>query len=194
MEQTIEEVLKEYDRFIKGTAFKLNQPDNFKDLIQEGKIALFKAYSTFDESKGPVHPYFMLCIRGGMMNFLTKHGRTIYLPDKIVMKELKKEEKTYKPTISMDIKINSDGDSLYDIIPDTEFDETIDDEELALKNKIKKALHKLPETQREVIILFYGIDKDESLNMRKIGDLLGITRQSVFSRLEIGMRNIKKYL
>ena len=75
---SIEDLLKQYQRYITKVAGTLTNDDYIKEeLIQEANIGIWKAYQSFNETQGTLHSYLISYIRGKMLNYLTDSIRTI---------------------------------------------------------------------------------------------------------------------
>ena len=69
---TFEEVLPQYEPMISSCLRKLHIYKNHELYRQAGRIALWKAWVKFDETKGDFAPYAYRCIHGAMLDELKK--------------------------------------------------------------------------------------------------------------------------
>ena len=143
---------------------------NIEDLVSIGTIGLIKAVNTFDVGKKiKLATYASRCIENEILMFLRRNGKT-------------------KGEVSLDEPLNVDWDGnelLLSDIMGTEPDlcsRGIEDEvDRAL---LRAALAKLPERERLIIELRYGLRKDgDEMTQKEVADILGIS-QSYISRLE----------
>lgn len=140
-----------------------------EDLISIGTIGLIKAVGTYKSDKNvKLATYASRCIENEILMHLRKIGNQ-------------------KTEISFDEPLSSDWDGnellLSDILG-TEADSVMrpleDDVDRML---LLKALDKLPEREKHIISLRFGIGYPEALTQKEVADLLGIS-QSYISRLE----------
>ena len=143
---------------------------NIEDLVSIGTIGLIKAVNTFDvEKKIKLATYASRCIENEILMFLRRNGKT-------------------KGEVSLDEPLNVDWDGnelLLSDIMGTEPDlcsRGIEDE--VDRTLLRAALAKLPERERLIIELRYGLKKDgDEMTQKEVADILGIS-QSYISRLE----------
>ena len=143
---------------------------NIEDLVSIGTIGLIKAVNTFDVLKKiKLATYASRCIENEILMFLRRNGKT-------------------RGEISLDEPLNVDWDGnellLSDIMgtePDLcsrEIEEEVD------RSLLWSALKKLPERERTIIELRYGLHSDgDEMTQKEVADILGIS-QSYISRLE----------
>ncbi len=96
------ELLGVYSRIISLMALSFNLPrDEFDDLCQEGRIALYRACIGYDVNNGAFSTYACACIRNAMTDFASRYGK----------------QKSAESDVSLD-----------DIAPDKVSGESVDDE------------------------------------------------------------------
>jgi len=140
-----------------------------EDLISIGTIGLIKAISTFNPDKNiKIATYSSRCIE----NEILMHIRKI---------------SNQKTEISLDEPINTDWDGnellLSDILG-TDSDSVIRPmEEDAEKKLLMQALSRLPNREREIIFMRFGLSGYQEKTQKEVADLMGIS-QSYISRLE----------
>lgn len=140
-----------------------------EDLISIGTIGLIKAISTFNPDKNiKIATYSSRCIE----NEILMHIRKI---------------SNQKAEISLDEPINTDWDGnellLSDILG-TDSDSVIRPmEEDAEKTLLMQALFRLPNREREIIFMRFGLSGYQEKTQKEVADLMGIS-QSYISRLE----------
>ena len=142
---------------------------NLEDLIAIGTIGLIKAIGTYRRDKNiKLATYASRCIE----NEILMHIRKI---------------SGQKAEVSLDEPINMDYDGnellLSDILG-TDEDMILrpleDDVDLCV---LRQALSELPEREREIVLMRYGLDGHKELTQKEVAQKLGIS-QSYISRLE----------
>ena len=151
---------------------------NLEDLISIGSIGLIKAISTYKTDKNiKLATYASRCIE----NEILMHIRKIT---------------PQKAEVSLDEPINMDYDGnellLSDILG-TEEDMILkpleDDVDLCL---LRQAVRELPEREREIVVMRFGLDGHQELTQKEVAQKMGIS-QSYISRLEKRiMQRLKK--
>lgn len=142
---------------------------NIEDLISIGTIGLIKAVGTFKTDKSiKLATYSSRCIE----NEILMHIRKI---------------SGQKTEISLDEPINTDWDGNELLLSDvlgTDADVVMRPlEENAEYQLLRQALEKLPERERTIIMMRYGLNGRKELTQKEVADALGIS-QSYISRLE----------
>ena len=140
-----------------------------EDLISIGTIGLIKAVNTFRADRNiKLATYSSRCIE----NEILMHIRKI---------------SGQKAELSLDEPINTDWDGnellLSDILgtdSDTVMRPMEDDADRKL---LREALERLPERERTIMILRYGLQGQQELTQKEVADRMGIS-QSYISRLE----------
>ena len=142
---------------------------NIEDLISIGTIGLIKGIGTFNPERNiKLATYCSRCIE----NEILMHIRKI---------------SSRKAEISLDEPINTDWDGnellLSDILG-TDEDLVMRPLEQDVERKLlHEALARLPERERDIINLRFGLDGREEKTQKEVADLMGIS-QSYISRLE----------
>lgn len=142
---------------------------NLEDLISIGTVGLIKAVGTYRRERNiKLATYASRCIE----NEILMHVRKI---------------SGQKAEVSLDEPINTDYDGnelrLSDILgteEDTVSSRLEDDVDLVL---LRQALAELPEREREIVLLRYGLQGRKELTQKEIARKMGIS-QSYISRLE----------
>ncbi len=151
---------------------------NLEDLISIGTIGLIKAVGTYRREKNiKLATYASRCIE----NEILMHIRKI---------------SGQKSEISLDEPINMDYDGnellLSDILgtdEDTVSSALEDDVDLYL---LRQALGELPQREREIVLMRYGLEGRKELTQKEVAQKMGIS-QSYISRLEKRiMQRLKK--
>ena len=139
------------------------------DLISIGTIGLIKAVKTFDpQKKIKLATYASRCIENEILMHLRKVSGQ-------------------RAEVSFDEPLSSDWDGnellLSDILgtePDSVIRPIEDDVDREL---LREALSRLPQRERQIISLRFGLSGRRSMTQKEVADLLGIS-QSYISRLE----------
>ncbi len=87
---------------------------------------------------------------------------------------------------------NEEGSSVLDIIEDTaaESPDTYIQEE-SRRNFVSGLLHKLPEQERTVLSMYFGIGYHEPLNLEEIGENIGLSKERVRQIKEKGLATLR---
>lgn len=151
-----------------------------EDLISIGTIGLIKAINTFNRSKNiKLATYASRCIENEILMYLRRNNKT-------------------KLEVSIDEPLNVDWDGnellLSDILG-TDEDVIYKDLETEVeRSQLKRAISKLGERERTIIMLRFGLNDPDDMEMtqKEVADYLGIS-QSYISRLEKKiMKRLKK--
>ncbi len=142
---------------------------NLEDLISIGTIGLIKAVNTFRPEKNiKLATYASRCVENEILMYIRKIA-------------------SHKADVSLDEPINTDWDGNELLLGDvlgTEADAVSrpmeDDVDLRL---LREALGRLPEKEKTIVTLRYGIDGGQEKTQKEVADMLGIS-QSYISRLE----------
>ena len=142
---------------------------NLEDLISIGTIGLIKAINTFRPDKNiKLATYASRCIENEILMYLRKIA-------------------SHRSDVSLDEPINTDWDGnelkLGDVLgtePDAVSRPLEDDVDLGL---LREALNQLPDKEKTIVRLRYGLGGGREKTQKEVADLLGIS-QSYISRLE----------
>ncbi len=142
---------------------------NIEDLISIGTIGLIKGIGTFNPERNiKLATYCSRCIE----NEILMHIRKI---------------SSQKAEISLDEPINTDWDGnellLSDILGTDEDLVMRPLEQDVERQLLREALARLPDRDRYIISLRFGLDSKPELTQKEVADLMGIS-QSYISRLE----------
>ena len=140
-----------------------------EDLISIGTIGLIKAVKTFDPHKKiKLATYASRCIENEILMFLRRTSRQ-------------------KLEVSLDEPLNTDWDGNELLLSDvlgTDGDIVMRPmEEDAEQQLLREALARLPERERRIVSLRFGLGGRPEKTQKEVADLLGIS-QSYISRLE----------
>jgi RNA polymerase sporulation-specific sigma factor len=186
---SIEDLLKKYQRYLIKVASTLTKDDYIKEeLIQVASIGLFKAYQLYDESKGELHYYLISYIRGSMLTYLTTNTRTIKIPANVIIDNLNNAEGNKDiRTISIETSINEYGDTIQDRISIEEDDNSLDDQQEAIRSLLRQYVSQLKERYQLILKLRYFEEK----TIEEIGQALGISRQAVDLQLTAALHQLQ---
>lgn len=140
-----------------------------EDLVSIGTIGLIKAINTFHPERCiKLATYASRCIENEILMYIRKRGGS-------------------KCEISIDEPLNIDWDGnellLSDILGCEEDGVSYELEKREERRVIREAVDKLPERERLIIGLRFGLDGRREMTQKEVADLLGIS-QSYISRIE----------
>lgn len=140
-----------------------------EDLISIGTIGLIKAISTYDpDKKIKLATYASRCIENEILMYLRKTANQ-------------------KTEVSLDEPINMDCDGnellLIDILGTEEDTVSKNLEEDVDIRVLRKLLSELPEREREIVLMRYGLQGRQEQTQKEVAQTMGIS-QSYISRLE----------
>lgn len=177
-----EEIIKEYDRYIRTVANNFNQSLYTEDLIQIGRIEAIDAHQRLIEGKDS-KSYITTCIKGAMKKYLTQNARTIRIPSNQVFKI------DSIPVYSLDIETNENGELLCNNIPS-------EVSEVQSENKgLRNALNALKPKWKLIVEMYFDLqDTNQPKTFKEIGEELGISRQAVCLQYKKAMKIIQSEL
>ena len=146
-----------------------NTPVGIEDLISIGTVGLIKAVNTFrPEKKIKLATYASRCIENEILMYLRKiSGRKI--------------------EISIDEPLNVDWDGnellLSDVLGTNGDEVNLGIEMEAEKELLLRTVEKLPDRERKIMIMRFGLCSSKEYTQKEVADILGIS-QSYISRLE----------
>lgn len=139
------------------------------DLISVGTIGLIKAVNTFNaDKKIKLATYASRCIENEILMHLRK---VVKIKGEVSLDEPLNVDFEGNELLLSDV-LGTDGDCVF-----TSIESSIDEELLT------KALNKLPERERRIMALRFGLYGMEEMTQKQVADMLGIS-QSYISRLE----------
>ena len=144
-------------------------PTAIEDLISIGTIGLIKAVNTFSPEKNiKLATYASRCIENEILMFLRKTSQ-------------------HKNDISIDEPLNIDWDGnellLSDILGTDEDTVNSGIEDDAEKQVLLETVRSLPERERIIMEMRFGLKTGRELTQKEVADIIGIS-QSYISRLE----------
>lgn len=139
------------------------------DLISVGTIGLIKAVNTFNAEKNiKLATYASRCIENEILMHLRK---VVRIKGEVSLDEPLNVDFEGNELLLSDV-LGTDGDCVF-----TSIESSVDEELL------KKALDKLPEREKRIVALRFGLYGLEEMTQKEVADMLGIS-QSYISRLE----------
>ncbi len=146
-----------------------NTKVDLEDLVSIGTIGLIKGINTYKNDKNiKLATYASRCIDNEILMYLRKN-------------------KKRKADVSLDesLSFDSEGNELHlEDILGTESDiVTKDLEENDMRKIMLKEIGKLPERDKQIMVLRYGLNNNDELTQKEVAELLGIS-QSYISRIE----------
>ena len=146
-----------------------NTGAGIEELISIGTVGLIKAISSFDMEKNiKLATYASRCIENEILMYIRKNS-------------------SHKREISIDepLSIDWDGNELHlsDVLGSDGDIVSRDMENEEEKYILKRAIEDLPEREKVIIEMRYGLKDDVELTQKEVADALGIS-QSYISRLE----------
>ena len=138
------------------------------DLISIGTIGLIKGISTFDYEKGArLATYAARCIENEILMYF-------------------RNQKKRQNDVNINDPIETDGDGNALTFLDVVYEEECFAENLDLKinsKKLYRCLEKLPQREKRILIMRYGLYNTKAITQKEIAQKMGISRSYV-SRIE----------
>ena len=160
-----------------------------QDLVQEGRIGIYKASQTFNPEDGtPFIAYARNYIKKEIFRYLEKYQNTIKIPSRIFW-----DSDNHIKTISTAIQLNDDTSStVEDLLEDKVEDNEIDDNQYFKNKAILMRFNELKPQQRYIVSNYLGLDAEKgSMTLKEIADELGITRQAVQEQYHTAIKKMR---
>ena len=183
-----------------------NQGLDLSDLIAEGNYGLMKAIENFDWSKGlRFISYAVWWVRQSILQSLNENARTIRLPVNVVQElhrakkeldnkgvELPDKFTTLPYTINLDNPLNEEGDTLIDVLNNTnaELADAGLSTEDTLKKKLIEMLDILDNRERVIIEDYFGLSGNNR-TLEDIGGDFSLTKERVRQIKEKALRKLR---
>jgi RNA polymerase primary sigma factor len=182
-------------RFVVSIAVKYqNLGLPLMDLINEGNMGLIRAVDKFDVTKGfKFISYARWWIRHYILKAIFEQSTSIKLPLKYAThlsqknensddaELVKKLKQIYRP-VSLDQKLSDDGnsDTILDLVDDGRYEEP---EKAVLDRNLREiiddVLTKLKPIERDVIRRHFGLNGDNPLTLKEIGEKYNLTKERI---------------
>jgi RNA polymerase primary sigma factor len=206
-EKVHKELLEGNLRFVITVAKQYqNQGLDFPDLIAEGNFGLMKAIKNFDWNKDlRFISYAVWWVKQSILQSLNDNARTIRLPVNVVqdLHRAKREIESNGGTlddkfqnlpsmIDLDMNINEEGDTLFDIIKNEDADmpdEVFNSKDL-LKVKLMGLLTSLDDREKVIIEDYFGISGSPR-TLEDIGGDFSLTKERVRQIKEKALRKLR---
>jgi len=183
-----------------------NQGLPLGDLIAEGNLGLMKAIKNFDWTKKlRFISYAVWWVKQSIIQSLNENSRTIRLPVNVVQemhrakkeaqktnKELDEKFTTLPKVIDLDMNINEEGDTLVDLIENTNAvqpDEGFNTADL-LKAKMIEIMDILDEREKSIIMDYFGMT-GVPRTLEDIGTDFSLTKERVRQIKEKALRKLR---
>ena len=206
-QQIHKELLEGNLRFVITVAKQYqNQGLDLSDLIAEGNLGLIKAIQNFDWTKKlRFISYAVWWVKQSILQSLNDNARTIRLPVNVVQdlhrakKAIESNDGTLDPKfqrlpsmIDLDMNINEEGDTLFDIIKNEDADmpdEVFNSKDL-LKSKLMVLLNSLDDREKVIIEDYFGISGSPR-TLEDIGGDFSLTKERVRQIKEKALRKLR---
>lgn len=150
-----------------------------QELVAEGIVGLIKAVNTFDFSKGILFSsYATRCIDNEILMYLRKCKK---LSVQVPFEEPIGNSKEGKPLILGEILCNN----------------TNIEEEYCFRETLQESLkvfEELPEQDRYILSLYFGLNGNKRHNQQEIADICGISRSYVSRIIQKNLEKMRKQL
>lgn len=183
-----------------------NQGMELGDLIAEGNLGLMKAIKNFDWTKKlRFISYAVWWIKQSIIQSLNENSRMIRLPVNVVqdLQKAKKESQknnteldsrftSLPKVIDLDMNINEEGDTLVDLIENTNAvqpDEGFNTTEM-LKEKLRDIMKILDERERLIVEDYFGLSGTPR-TLEDIGQDFNLTKERVRQIKEKALRKLR---
>jgi RNA polymerase primary sigma factor len=183
-----------------------NQGLDLSDLIAEGNYGLMKAIKNFDWNKDlRFISYAVWWVKQSIIQSLNDNARTIRLPVNVVQDlhrakkeieakggELEGKFASLPSMINLDMDINEEGDSLFDVIKNDEADmpdESFNTKDI-LRTKLLGLLTCLDERERVIVEDYFGLTGTPR-TLEDIGGDFNLTKERVRQIKEKSLRKLR---
>jgi RNA polymerase primary sigma factor len=176
------------------------------DLINEGNYGLIKAATRFDHTRGfKFISYAVWWVKQSILQSLNDNARTIRLPVNVVQDlhrakraiesnggSLEAKFQSLPSMIDLDMNINEEGDTLFDIIKneDADMPDEIYNSKDLLKSKLMGLLGSLDEREKVIIEDYFGISGSPR-TLEDIGGDFSLTKERVRQIKEKALRKLR---
>lgn len=178
-------------RYIQYVAYTLgiNDEDIINDLVQEGRIGLWIAYTKYDPNTQPVFiGYAKFYIKKYMLRYLEVNLRTIKLPPKLLAQIKLGTFTSTTNTISLSTPVGENGTILEDLIPSEVCEDQNDNKPL------RKALECFSLKDQDIIRMRYGLEPYlQEYTLQEIAWKYECTREAIRLKINKLLNKLSKY-
>jgi RNA polymerase primary sigma factor len=183
-----------------------NQGLDLCDLIAEGNLGLMKAIKNFDWNKDlRFISYAVWWVKQSILQSLNDNARTIRLPVNVVQDlhrakkeidakggELEAKFSTLPSMIDLDMDINEEGDTVFDVLKndDADMPDEVFNTKDVLKTKLLGILSCLDERERTIIEDYFGLSGTPR-TLEDIGEDFNLTKERVRQIKEKSLRKLR---
>lgn len=144
-------------------------------------ICFAKAVAKYISDRGPFEPFARMVIRNGL--------RTLYARER-------KHHSLYTTTLDADMSGGDDDttNTAKDLVPDTEPGPAEVTSNQEISTLLRSLVPKLPELERKIVSMKFGLEGGRDMTIREIVAALGIPITSVHRQLQYGMAKLRAEL
>lgn len=193
MKNNVEETIKQYDRYIRVVATRLdNNNEYWYDYYTIGQYSIVKALEKYDDSKGDLHKFITWFIKRDMLEFKYSKTNVIKIPHKFQFGPEKIDKPIKAISINTPIGGETGTETLEDLIgeDDEQFNDILDDKDESIRRRLKEEISKMNPQYQKIILLKYIQD----MNFREIGEELGTTKENIRQQYEKIIKILRKKL
>jgi RNA polymerase primary sigma factor len=169
---------------------------DFEDIVAEGNLGLIEAATRYDGDKGNrFSTYASWWIRQAILFAISQKGRQVRLPMNVIndmRKILGKVE--IEKSISLDTNVSEDDDRSNENFFPAECEYTKGENLEYAKFFVKKCIDCINERDREIVLAYYGIDREYELSKDLISERYGLTRTRVNQIIKSSLQSIRTKL
>jgi RNA polymerase sigma factor (sigma-70 family) len=192
MKETFEELLEKNINYIYKQAFfysgqKQEEDDIIQDLVQEGRIALYNAYQTYNEERGAFWPHAQSQIKYAMLDYMTEKTRVIRPGNNVIYK--KQENTDISKPLSLNNLVDENGEILEYLIKSDSTDVEPD------YDYLHQAIEKLSKNEyKELLRLYNGFNGEKPLTFRDLAKIKGTTYQNLQIKYKKALNELRTIL
>lgn len=173
--KTQEQFLQQYESSVDAIArqyLRIGEP--LEDMLQDGRIGVLWAFANLHlcTAANP-DKWVRTIIRRHITQSLREHGYTVQVPRR------QAEETNHRPVLPID-----ECPQVQDIIDDAQ----------PRYQRLYEAIDQLPEAQRRIILLRFGLDGNPAMRSQQVADHLGISQNAVQHIRRYALDNLQAQL
>jgi len=180
IEEAIKKVTTAFGGLVHWQAYKFHQPEFYKDLVQEGYVALLDAVNNFDVSRGvKFSTYATKAIRNRMLD-LVEHEMAHGMTNK------------YRQRLDLEVeplKAGAKPTTLEDLASDDSTERAAAEQVYfrRYEEMLIPALDSLSDRQQQALLLHFGDDQQPS----EIADFFHVSRPRVTALIQTGLERMR---